>query len=109
MSPQLPPIPNELKAVFVIYLKELKENLEVFSPKTSSETFIFSEQEQKDFQQRFHRLKGSSGFFQFKEIAELAKEGEKLFSSIPTIQSLPQFQIIVDSLNGYLESIEALK
>ena len=109
MSSQLPSIPSELKAVFVIYLKEFKDNLEVFSPKKSNETFVFSEQEQKNFQQRFHRLKGSSGFFQFKELAELAKEGEQLFTSIPASQNLPHYQRIVDSLTRHLEEIEALK
>lgn len=108
MTTPLPPVPEELKSAFIVYLKEYEDNLAFFSKKNSVATFVFSEDEQKAFQERFHRLKGASGFFHFKEIAELAVTGGQLFHSLPQISDFSRYQQLYNELSNYLESLKTI-
>ena len=108
MTKTFPPIPNELKSAFAAYLCELEETLKILSQKNSTKTFSFSEIERIEFQQRFHRLKGSSGFFQFKELIELAHQGEVLFEKLPSAEDFSDYQAIFLSINNHLESLKTM-
>ena len=106
MTNMLPPIPENLKPVFVVYISEFKNTLKVLTEKNSEQTFVFSEKERQDFQQRFHRLKGSSGFFKLSEIVSLAQEGELLFSHSPNIEHFPKFTAILSSLDNAFVTLD---